>query len=98
MSKISEAEREKLIIDLNALYKENLKFIEDVRSGNTKRNYKEEKISNFEKLNLELKEYIEDIENGLDANKTVEDWCLFLGDTLLDDDNFYVEEDGFSWH
>lgn len=98
MNKISESDREKLIQDLQALYAQNLDFISTVENGTSRKQYKKEIMTDFKKLNEQLEDYIEDIKYGLEADKDLSDWCELLGDTLLDDDNFYNEEDGFSWH
>lgn len=90
--------REKLIKDLKKLYQENVDFIAQMQNGTANRKYTKKCIKEFKKLNSQLDDYIQDVENGLEMDKTVEDWCSIFADTLLDDDNFWIEEDGFSWH
>lgn len=98
MSKINEKDKPKLIQDLKALYNQNLDFIANVKAGTSAKHYSKQAMKEFKKANEQLNDYIQDIEYGLEADKTVEDWCEILGDILLDDDNFVIEEDGFSWH
>lgn len=98
MSKIKESDKPKLIQDLKALYNQNLDFIANVKAGNSTKHYSKQVMKDFKKTIRQLNDYIQDIEYGLEADKSVEDWCEILGDILLDDDNFVIEEDGFSWH
>ena len=98
MSNIQDKDRAKLIADLKALHNQALDFIVCVENGTTKNKYRKENMEEFKKQTEELDKYISDMEKGVDGNKNLSDWCEKLGDTLLDDDNFYIEEDGFSWH
>lgn len=98
MSKINECDKEQLIQDLKKLHKQAVDFIANVKAGNTKKHYSKQVMKDFIKTTGQLDDYIQDIEYGLEADKSVEDWCEILGDILLDDDNFVVEEDGFSWY
>lgn len=98
MSKITEADRAKLIDDLKALYKQSLDFISSVKNGTSKNKYSKETMEEFNKVKEQLGDYIKDLEKGLELEIPLSDWCEMLGDVLLDDDNFYIEEDGYSWH
>lgn len=96
--KLTDSERQEFIKDLKALYNQNLDFITAVRNGTAKKQYGKDVMKEFGKLNEQLDDYIQDVDHGLEIDKTLEDWCELLADTLLDDDNFYIDEDGFSWH
>lgn len=98
MSKINESDRAKLIQDLKKLHKQANDFIAKIKEGKIPNHYSKETMKEFKKTVRQLNDYIQDIEYGLEADKSLEDWCEILGDILLDDDNFVVEEDGFSWY
>ena len=97
MSKVNESDRQKLIKDLKS-YEENFCYLAKMEKGETDTHYSEESIKNFSMLLSQLKDYIADIENGLEMYNSFGDWCDLFVDALLDDDNFWYEEDGFSWH
>lgn len=98
MDKSQETYRLELIEKLKILYKQNIEFITKQRKGLDRKHYSQSTINLYEKLNAKLSDYIERLEEGLPIEISYEEWCTALGDTLLDDDNFYIEEDGFSWH
>lgn len=85
---------EKLINELKGLYKQNIDYIASMTNGTSEKHYKKKTIAGFKKLNEQLNDYIQDIEYGLDCDKTAADWCELFGDVLmdnsegLDDDNF----------
>lgn len=84
--------KEKEISLLKGLYKQNLEFLNSVANGTAKKKYKPVTISEFKNLNKHLKEYIKELELGLDCHRDVSIWCELFGDILmeedLDDDNF----------
>lgn len=87
--------KERLINELRGLYNQNLDFIDSIANGTSQKKYSKKTVEAFKKLNTQLKEYIEDIENFLTCDKTLQDWCELFGDTLLDDcclddDNFPI--------
>lgn len=83
--------KEKEINQLKGLYKQNLDFLDSVVNGTTKKKYKNSTIAEFKNLNRHLKEYIAELELGLDCHRDITIWCELFGDILaeeLDDDNF----------
>lgn len=98
MGKVQECDRQKLINDLKALYKENTWYLVKMENGKTDTKHSKKTIDEFRKVLYNLKNYIQDIENGLEMYRDFGDWCDMCVDALLDDDNFWTEEDGFSWH
>lgn len=92
-------DKERVIDELKKLYKQNLSFIESIENGTSKRKFTDKTISQFKKLNIQLNEYIHELEDGLDGNQNEKDWCNFfanvlMNDCLLDDDNFPI---GWDW-
>ena len=88
-------DKQLLIEELQKLYKQNIKFLEKTKSGKSKFKISAKTILQFEKLNVQLNEYIQDLYNGLDGNQNLKDWCNFfsnvlLNDNSLDDDNFHI--------
>lgn len=94
----TETQKQVLITKLTKLHNQALKFISDMKNGETEKRCSKKELKEFENLTSQLKEYIEDIKYGTKPYTTYEEWCELLADTILDDDNFYIEEDGFSWH
>lgn len=95
--KIEPWEREQVLQDLRQLYLQNMQFIE--KNDTIQKVYNEKQIKSLKKKIEELYDYIQDLEYGVvECNLRKEDWCELIADTLLDDDNFPYEEDGFSWH
>lgn len=97
MKKIEPCEREQVLQELKELYLQNMKFLENTEK--LKELYNEKQIKKLKNVIKKLYDYIQDLEFGVvECNLRKEDWCEIIGDTLLDDDNFPYEEDGFSWH
>lgn len=86
-------ENDKIIKELKQLYNQNVDFITSLKNGTFSKHYSNKTIAEYEKLNGQLNDYIEDIKFGLECDKDTNDWCEFFGDVLseddeLDDDNF----------
>lgn len=95
--KIEPWEREQVLQDLKELYQQNMKFLESTEK--LKELYNEKQIKELKSKIKKLYDYIQDLEFGaVECHLRKEDWCEIIADTLLDDDNFPYEEDGFSWH
>lgn len=95
--KLTETEREELVVKLTKLHEQALKFISDMKSGNTEKKISKDELKEFEKLTSQLDEYTQDVKYGTEPYTTYEEWCELLGDTILDDDNFIIDKDGFIW-
>lgn len=95
--KMSDSEKEELIIKLTKLHGQALNFIKTMKDKNTERTCGEEELKEFEHTTSQLENYIEDVKDGTEPYTTYEEWCTILGDIILDDDNFVVEKDGFEW-
>lgn len=80
-------DKEILIEQLKNLHKQNLVFLEDIESGKSKKKFANKTIFQFERLNMQLDEYIQDLCNGLDGNQNLKDWCNFFANVLLNDDS-----------
>lgn len=95
--KIEPWEREQVLSDLRELYIQNMNFIEN--TNNLEAKYNKKQIKELKKVVRGLYDYIQDLEYGVvECRLRKEDWCEIIADTMLDDDNFPYEEDGFSWH
>lgn len=95
--KIEPWEREQVLQDLKELYLQNMNFIE--KSAMVEGSYNKKQIKELKKVVKNLYDYIQDLEYGVvECDLRKEDWCEIIADTILDDDNFPCEEDGFSWH
>lgn len=88
---------QELIIQLTKLHTQALRFISEMKSGNAEKTCKEEELKEFEYLTSQLENYIEDVKDGTKPYTTYEEWCELLADTILDDDNFFIDKDGFLW-
>lgn len=91
-------DKEKLIKTLECLYNQNQDFIDSIVNGTFEKKYSKKTVAELKKLNEQLKDYIEDIKNGLECDKSLSDWCNIFADTLLDDcelddDNFPIRWD-----
>lgn len=95
--KTLDFDKDNTIIKLTKLHKQALKFIEEMKSGCGERTISKEELEEFAKLTSQLEEYIEDIKDGTNPYTTYEEWCTLLGDIILDDDNFVIDEEGFLW-
>lgn len=94
--KIEPFEKEKVLQELKDLYSQNMNYIEKCKKDNCDK--KNKQLKELKQVISQLEEYIADLEcdcPNCDLRK--EDWCEIIADTLLDDDNFPYEEDGFSW-
>lgn len=91
-------ETQELIVKLTKLHGQALRFIDEMKNGNSGKTCSKEELKEFQQLTSQLENYIDDITYGTKPYTTYEEWCILLADTILDDDNFVVEEDGFSWH
>lgn len=96
--KLSDSEKEELIIKLTRLHSQAIKFIAEMKTGKLEKSIAEKDLNEFKRLTLSLGEYIKEIKGGTNPYTTYEEWCEALANTILDDDNFYIEEDGFLWH
>lgn len=96
MGRIEAWERPKVIEELKQLYHENMSFIDKSGKNGT---CSATQLKDLKKVVSQLYDYIQDLEYGcIECDLRKEDWCNIIADTLLDDDNFPYEEDGFSWH
>lgn len=80
-------DKEKLINDLKDLFKQNNSFLMSVETGSVKKKYKKTTIYEFEKTNDQLKDYIQDIEEGMPCDTDLSFWCDLFCDILMDDDD-----------
>lgn len=80
-------DKELLIEELKNLYSQNLAFLADIENGTSKKKFSDKTILQFQKLNIQLDEYIQDLCNGLERNHGLKDWCNFFANVLLNDDN-----------
>lgn len=81
------------INQLKALYKSNCDFLDSIANCTSKKQYSKATILEFKNLNKHLKEYIEELELGLNCNQEVAHWCELFGDILLDDE---LDDDNFT--
>lgn len=87
-------DKEKFLEELKDLYKQNVSFLYSVETGTAKKKYKKMTVCKFETLNDQLKDYIEDIEEGKPCDKDSHFWCELFGDIIIDDDEG-LDDDNF---
>lgn len=87
--------KEELIQELIGLHKQNISFLMNVETGSVEKQYKKKTVYEFEKLNDQLKDYIQDIKEGKPCDKDTHFWCEIFGDILLDDYDEGLDDDNF---
>lgn len=92
-------EKDNTLVRLIKLHEQAKRFIEEMKNGKSGKTIPKEQLKEFENLTNQLEETIvEAKDSNCPLCSTYEEWCELLGDSILDDDNFYIEEDGFRWY
>lgn len=79
--------KERILEELISLYKNNVSFLMSIETGACKKKYSKKTAYEYEKLNDQLKDYIQDIKEGKPCDKDNYFWCELFGDILLDDND-----------